>query len=84
VKSACDLLGLDPLYMANEGKLIALLPAEKAELALATLRSHPYGSEAVLIGKVTGESDGQLLLKTPLGTTRRLDMLAGEMLPRIC
>jgi hydrogenase expression/formation protein HypE len=84
VKSACDLLGLDPLYMANEGKLIALLPAEKAELALATMRSHPYGSEAVLIGKVTGESDGQLLLKTPLGTTRRLDMLAGEMLPRIC
>ena len=84
VKSACDLLGLDPLYMANEGILIALLPAEKAELALATLRSHPYGSEAVLIGKVTGESDGQLLLKTPLGTTRRLDMLAGEMLPRIC
>ena len=84
VKSACDLLGLDPLYMANEGKLIALVPAEQTERALATLRAHPYGPQAVLIGKVTEKSDGQLLLKTALGTTRRLDMLAGEMLPRIC
>ena len=77
-------MGLDPLYMANEGKLIALVPAEQTERSLSALRAHPYGSQAVLIGKVTEKSDGQLLLKTPLGTTRRLDMLAGEMLPRIC
>jgi len=84
VRSACDMLGLDPLYMANEGKLIAIVPAENADLALETLRKHQYGQQAVKIGVVESESDGLLLLKTPLGTTRHLDMLAGEMLPRIC
>lgn len=84
VRSACDMLGLDPLYMANEGKLIVIVPSESADLALETLRAHPYGQKAVQIGVVESESDGQLLLKTPLGTTRHLDMLAGEMLPRIC
>ena len=84
VRSACDMLGLDPLYMANEGKLIAIVPAENADLALETLRKHQYGKQAVQIGIVESESDGLLLLKTPLGTTRHLDMLAGEMLPRIC
>lgn len=84
VRSACDMLGLDPLYMANEGKLIVIVPSEDAELALETLRSHPYGHKAVEIGLVESSSEGQLLLKTPLGTTRHLDMLAGEMLPRIC
>lgn len=84
VRSACDMLGLDPLYMANEGKLIVIVPSESAELTLQTLRNHPYGQKAVQIGVVENESDGQLQLKTPLGTTRYLDMLAGEMLPRIC
>jgi len=84
VRSACDMLGLDPLYMANEGKLIVIVPAQQAALALQTLRDHPYGAHAAQIGEVSAASDGQLLLETPLGTTRRLDMLAGEMLPRIC
>jgi hydrogenase expression/formation protein HypE len=84
VQSACDMLGLDPLYMANEGKLIAIVPSQSAELALETLRKHPYGQKAVQVGVVESDSEGQLLLKTPLGTTRHLDMLAGEMLPRIC
>lgn len=84
VRSACDLLGLDPLYMANEGKLIVVLPADQATQALAVLNQHPYGHAAAQIGEVTAASDGQILLKTALGTTRRLDMLAGEMLPRIC
>ncbi len=84
VRSACEMLGLDPLFMANEGKLIVIVPSDNAELALETLRKHPYGQKAVPIGFVESVSDGQLLLKTPLGTTRHLDMLAGEMLPRIC
>ena len=84
VRSACDMLGLDPLYMANEGKLIVIVPSENSDLALETLRKHPFGQQAVQIGSVDNGSDGQLLLKTPLGTTRHLDMLAGEMLPRIC
>ena len=70
--------------MANEGKLIVIVPSENSDLALETLRKHPFGQQAVQIGSVDNGSDGQLLLKTPLGTTRHLDMLAGEMLPRIC
>ena len=84
VRSACDLLGLDPLYMANEGKLILILPQEFANTALNCLQNHPYGKDAALIGRVEEKPAGQLLLKTPLGTSRHLDMLAGEMLPRIC
>lgn len=84
VRSACDLLGLDPLYMANEGKLILILPQEFANTALNCLQNHPYGKDAAIIGRVEEKPAGQLLLKTPLGTSRHLDMLAGEMLPRIC
>ena len=84
VRSACDLLGLDPLYMANEGKLILILPKEFAKAALNCLQNHPYGKNAAIIGRVEEKPSGQLLLKTPLGTSRHLDMLAGEMLPRIC
>lgn len=84
VRSACDLLGLDPLYMANEGKVILILPEEYSEKALETLQKHPYGKQARMIGKIESRSEGKLFLKTPLGTTRHLDMLAGEMLPRIC
>ncbi len=84
VSKACELLGLDPLYMANEGKLLAIVPPEQANYALEVLQKHPYGKNAAAIGKVEGKSRGRLWLKTKLGTTRVLDMLASEMLPRIC
>ncbi|HQK03478.1 MAG TPA: hydrogenase expression/formation protein HypE [Anaerolineaceae bacterium] len=84
VRSACELLGLDPLYLANEGKVVVFVPEENAETALAAMRENKYGAQARRIGQVTGRSDGRLLLRTALGTTRVLDMLAGEMLPRIC
>lgn len=84
VRASCDLLGLDPLYLANEGKVIVILPEEHAEDALSLLRSQKYGEKARRIGRVIARSSGQLLLRTALGTTRVLDMLAGEMLPRIC
>jgi len=84
VRKICELLGLDPLYLANEGKLILILPADQAEEALRVMRSMRYGEQAKLIGEVSSESRGQVWLKTPFGTTRVLEMLAGEMLPRIC
>ncbi|HNW95526.1 MAG TPA: hydrogenase expression/formation protein HypE, partial [Anaerolineaceae bacterium] len=84
VRAACDLLGLDPLYLANEGKVIVILPEAQAESALNYLRTQKYGSGARRIGSVVSRSSGQLLLRTAFGTTRILDMLAGEMLPRIC
>ncbi len=84
VQAACDLLGLDPLYLANEGKVIVILPEDKAEAALSFLRTQKYGEGACQIGRILSPSSGRLLLRTALGTTRVLDMLAGEMLPRIC
>lgn len=82
VKSFCGLLGLSPLYMGNEGKLIALLPAEEAERALKIVRSSPYGTNACIIGKV--ETGDGVVLRTPLGGIRRIAPLVGEGLPRIC
>lgn len=84
VQKACELLGLDPLYLANEGKLILILPADQAEKALRVMRITRYGEDAKVIGQVLDHSRGQVWLKTPFGTTRVLEMLAGEMLPRIC
>ena len=84
VRKTCELLGLDPLYLANEGKLILILPAEQAEQALQVMHNSRYGGKAKLIGQVLEHSKGQVWLKTPFGTTRVLEMLAGEMLPRIC
>ena len=84
VSSACEMLGFDPLYVANEGKVIVILPAEEAEQALAVMQAHPYGMDAALIGRVTQTPASRVLLKTRIGGTRILDMLAGEMLPRIC
>jgi len=84
VRIACEMLGFDPLYLANEGKVIVILPAEKAEAALETLRTSPYGTMATRIGAVFSEDPEQVLLQTPFGTTRILDMLSGEILPRIC
>ncbi|MBC7316169.1 MAG: hydrogenase expression/formation protein HypE, partial [Chloroflexi bacterium] len=74
----------DPLYVANEGKLIAIVAAPHAEAALEALRAHPLGREAAIIGRVVAEHRGTVALRTLLGTHRVLDMLAGEQLPRIC
>lgn len=84
VKGACEILGLDPLYVANEGKLIAIVPAEEAVAALAALRANPLGKEAALIGEITAEHPGYVVMKTRVGGTRVVDMLSGEQLPRIC
>ncbi len=84
VRALAELLGLDPLYVANEGKLIAVVPAEAAEAVLAAMRAHPLGREAALIGRVRQGKPGRVALRTSLGAHRVLDMLAGELLPRIC
>jgi hydrogenase expression/formation protein HypE len=84
VAAAGELLGLDPLYVANEGKLIAIAPASCAEALLAAMRAHPYGREAAIIGRVIAGHPGRVVLETELGTRRLLDMLSGEQLPRIC
>ncbi len=84
VAAACEMLGFDPLYVANEGKLIAIVPPESAGVVLAAMRASRYGKEAAIIGEVRGEPAGRVLMKTVLGSTRVVDVLAGEMLPRIC
>ena len=84
VQAACELLGLDPLYCANEGKLLAVVPAERAEDALAVLRSLPEGENAARIGRVTADFPGKLVIRTPLGGRRILQKLSGAQLPRIC
>ena len=84
VKGACEILGLDPLYVANEGKLLAIVPAEAASAVLATIRAHQLGTEAAIIGEVTDDHPGFVTMKTRVGGTRVVDMLSGEQLPRIC
>ena len=84
VQAACELLGLDPLYCANEGKLLAVVPAERAEAALAALRSLPEGENAARIGRVTADFPGKLVIRTPLGGRRILQKLSGAQFPRIC
>jgi hydrogenase expression/formation protein HypE len=84
VVGLCELLGFDPLYIANEGKLIAFVAPEDADAVLAAMRRDPYGREAVLIGEVTAEHPGKVFMDTRIGGTRFVDMLAGEQLPRIC
>jgi hydrogenase expression/formation protein HypE len=84
VRGACEVLGLDPLYVANEGKLVAIVPAASADAALAAMRRHPLGAEAAIIGEVVGSHPGLVTMHTPFGTTRIVDMLAGDQLPRIC
>lgn len=84
VAAACEMLGFDPLYVANEGKLIAIVPQKAADSILTAMRATRYGEEAVIIGEVRREAPGRVLMKTVLGSTRVVDVLAGEMLPRIC
>lgn len=84
VRGACEILGLDPLYVPNEGRFIAFVPPSHAELALAVMRSHPLGSGAGVVGRVAEEGSGLVTLKSRIGTTRIVDMLSGEQLPRIC
>jgi len=84
VKGACEILGLDPLYVANEGKLLAFVLPSEADRVLAAVRSHPLGKEAAIVGEVTSDHPGFVLMKTRIGGTRIVDMLSGEQLPRIC
>jgi hydrogenase expression/formation protein HypE len=84
VTGACELLGIDPLYVANEGKLVAVVAPENEQAALTALRSHPLGTSAAVIGEVREEPPGMVILETALGGTRVVDMLAGDPLPRIC
>ena len=84
VNGACEILGIDPIYVANEGRLVAVVSPESADAALAVLRSDPLGSEAAIVAEVTAEPPGLVILETALGGTRVVDMLAGDPLPRIC
>lgn len=82
--SACELLGIEPLHVANEGKLVAFVPKESVEAALAALQSHPLGREASIIGHVTQENAGKVSITTEIGSKRLISMPSGEQLPRIC
>jgi hydrogenase expression/formation protein HypE len=84
VRGACEILGLDPLYAANEGKMIVIIPPEEANAVLKAMRNNKYGRESAIIGEVTGDKPGRVIMKTCLGTSRIVDMLSGELLPRIC
>jgi hydrogenase expression/formation protein HypE len=84
VRGACEMLGLDPLYVANEGKLVAIVAFEVAEDLVAVMRAHPLGREAQIIGRVTRDNPGLVTLRSNVGTTRIVDMLSGDQLPRIC
>ena len=84
VRGACEMLGLDVLYMANEGKLVAVVPREAADAVLAAMRAHPAGVDAAIVGEVLAEPAGHVILNTLFGGERVVDMLVGEQLPRIC
>lgn len=84
VQGACDMLGIDPIYVANEGKFVAVVPAVQADAAVAALRAHPLGANAAVIGEIVAEPEGIVALRTPFGGSRIVDMLVGDPLPRIC
>lgn len=84
VRGACEILGLDPLYVANEGKALVFVERSAADEALAVLRAHPYGTKAAIIGEVAADYPGKVLLRSTVGGLRIVDMLTGEQLPRIC
>jgi hydrogenase expression/formation protein HypE len=84
VKAACELLGLDPIYVANEGKLVAIVDPGDSDKILAQMKQNSYGKYAAIIGEITKEHPGKVIMKTKLGPSRIVDMLSGELLPRIC
>ncbi len=84
VQSACEMLGFDPLYIANEGKLIVICAADEEDKVLTTMRKTRYGENTVTIGEVVTEPQGRVLMHTRIGSHRVVDILAGELLPRIC
>jgi hydrogenase expression/formation protein HypE len=84
VRGASELLGIDPLYIACEGRLVAIVEGTHAEAALAAMRAHPLGAQAAVIGRIADDPPGLVLLKTGFGGTRIVDLLAGDPLPRIC
>lgn len=84
VRGACELLGFDPLYLANEGKLVAVVDGKDAGAALSAMRANPLGKDAAIVGTVIEAPKGKVLLETPIGNRRIIDMLSGEQLPRIC
>lgn len=84
VKAFCEILGLDPLYLANEGKIVAVVPADQAAAALVAMREHPLGAQAAAIGRIASGSEGRVTMRTTFGGRRIVDMLVGEQLPRIC
>ncbi len=84
VKAACELLGLDPIYVANEGKLVAIVDPADTDKILDRMRKNSYGRDAAIIGEVTKEHPGKVVMQTKLGPSRIVDMLSGELLPRIC
>jgi hydrogenase expression/formation protein HypE len=84
VAAACEMLGFDPLYVANEGMLVAFVAPEWADEAVETMRSHPLGRHATRVGRVVRNHPGTVVLETMLGATRVVDMLPGDQLPRIC
>jgi hydrogenase expression/formation protein HypE len=84
VRGVAEILGIDPLYIANEGKLVAIVAAEDASRALEAMRAHPLGAEATHIGEVIADPPGMVFIRTGFGGTRVVDMLIGDPLPRIC
>ncbi len=84
VQGACDMLGIDPIYVANEGKFAAVVPADEAEAAVAALRADPRGASAAVIGEILAQPEGVVALRTAFGGSRIVDMLVGDPLPRIC
>ena len=84
MRGACEILGLDPLYVANEGKLIAVVPPDDADRLVKVMRAHARGVDAAIIGAVTSDHAGMIVMRSLVGGTRVVTMLAGEQLPRIC
>jgi hydrogenase expression/formation protein HypE len=84
VLGACDMLGIDPLYVANEGKFVAIVAPDEADAAVSALRTHPLGAAATVVGEIVPEPHGIVALRTSFGGSRIVDMLVGDPLPRIC
>ncbi len=84
VRAACEILGFDPIYLANEGRFVAFVPEREARGALERMRAHPLGASACIIGRVTDRDPGRVTMRSPIGTSRIVEMISGEQLPRIC